>query len=81
MITATYQTPRDQYGTDWDWTAAAMDAWTAAADAANIDYQVVTLDTDDNGHDVAIVQVDGAQYLLTVPDASGDDRDVIAQII
>lgn len=58
----------DRSGEDdgWNWTAAALEQWTAAAEQAGLRAEVISTDVPDEAYDAGVVEVDGETYLVSV---------------
>jgi hypothetical protein len=69
-ITATIERPSNDelFGSDWNWAEAAATAWLDAAREAGLDARVTSTEVPDLTRDAAIVEVNGAGYLLKVRD-------------
>lgn len=69
-ITATITRPccDELFGSDWDWAEQATSAWNFAARAAGLRVFIVSYEVPDVNRDAAIVEADGAEYVLTVRD-------------
>jgi hypothetical protein len=69
-ITATIHRPSNDelYGSDWNWADEATKAWDRAARAAGLPVNIVSFEVPDVTRDAAIVEVDGAEYVLQVRD-------------
>lgn len=76
-ITATITRPADQFGSDWNWAQAAMEAWVNAAHTAGLTIEAE--DHGDYGDSIAgRVQVGGTVYALEV--GRGGDPDEVRAI-
>jgi len=77
-----YSTTADTFATGYDWSDVALAAWLDAAGNAGLpNATIVSIEVGDPNTEAAIVEVSGRQYVLTVQDLGGSDKEVRAEAL
>jgi len=77
-----YSTAADTFATGYDWSDVALAAWLDAAGNAGLpNATIVSIEVGDPNTQAAIVEVAGRQYVLTVQDLGGSDKEVRAEAL